>query len=87
MVTLHLPDMDLVSLSLSCHLGWGFRRQTLEAARISAEVPDTSPQASCGSCPTKQIGVYQHLMSLDVKLNQRQPLGGHCRYNIDETQY
>ena len=87
MVTPHLLDMSLVSLNLSCHLGWGFRRQTLEVARICAEVPDTSQQASCGSCPTKQTEVYQHLMSLDILLNQRQSLGGHYRYNINETQY
>lgn len=54
------------------------------AARIPAGVPDTSQQESCGSCPTEQTGVYQHLMSLDVKLNQRQPACGHCRYITDE---
>ena len=47
------------------------------------QVLDTSQQTSHGSCPPEPIE-SQHLKNLDVKLNQRRPPGGHCRYNTDE---
>lgn len=59
------------------------------AKGIPAGVPDTSQQASCGSHPTETSTDWcqvasERLMSLDVKLNQKDTLSGQYRYKIDE---